>query len=161
MQAVGYMGMPYTLIITKAVFSTVWKKKVSPTFCYQTFIILFIGQTKCLRNFFVSYLGRIGGWILLVFILYDFFFFRFTVNLLTSAQGGNIALHINPRFSEGCVVRNSNYNGWGHEERAGGLPVGRGQHFELTVIAKSSSYEVIYSNTRGIGKVCNTALFIY
>ncbi|KAG8448490.1 hypothetical protein GDO86_015543 [Hymenochirus boettgeri] len=59
---------------------------------------------------------------------------RFHVNLLNS-NSRNIYLHINPRFKEGAVVRNTQNRGvWGPEERQMSyLPFAPGQQFQMEI----------------------------
>ncbi|KAM4696148.1 galectin-4-like [Rhinophrynus dorsalis] len=59
---------------------------------------------------------------------------RFHVNLLNSTSR-NIYLHINPRFNEGVLVRNTQEGGkWGTEERHGSyMPLSPGQPFTMTI----------------------------
>lgn len=50
------------------------------------------------------------------------------------AELENCCLHFNPRFDDGCVVRNTMIDGkWGEEQRDGGLPFVKGQEFELRI----------------------------
>jgi hypothetical protein len=67
------------------------------------------------------------------------FSFRFTFNLCTPS---GIALHINPRFHLGCVVRNTDRGGWGAEERAGPFPFAKGQPFEMIIAVDHDRYRV-------------------
>lgn len=64
----------------------------------------------------------------------------FVINLNTS-YGAN-ALHINPRFNAGCIVRNTNRNGWGAEERGGPMIFQQGQPFEMVILVDPSYYKV-------------------
>ena len=57
-------------------------------------------------------------------------------------HGGHI-LHINPRFSENAVIRNTEtYGAWGGEERHGPFPFTRGGHFELMINIEHHKYHV-------------------
>ncbi|XP_029140743.1 galectin-4-like [Protobothrops mucrosquamatus] len=69
---------------------------------------------------------------------------RFHVNLKNILMG-NIALHVNPRFKEGALVRNSFINGcWGSEERnIAFLPFCPGQSFQLEITYLQNCYEVM------------------
>nr|CAD7407150.1 unnamed protein product [Timema poppensis] len=67
---------------------------------------------------------------------------RFSVNL-ESAGGAEKALHFNPRFNDGVVVRNSFLNGgWGPEERDGGLPLRKGAKFTLNIRCDPDGYRI-------------------
>ncbi|KAK3767710.1 hypothetical protein RRG08_019587 [Elysia crispata] len=71
---------------------------------------------------------------------------RFSINLCKGAtqEQGDIAFHFNPRFSQGCVVRNHRQgNTWGAEELAGLMPFIRGQHFTLNLKVLSHGYQVL------------------
>lgn len=69
----------------------------------------------------------------------------FSFNLL--GHGGH-ALHINPRFNENAVVRNSEHHGaWGQEERQGPFPFQKGQHFELIILVENDKYKVAVNGT--------------
>lgn len=55
----------------------------------------------------------------------------------------DIALHINPRFGESAIVRNSRKNGnWGDEDRAGNMLLVPGQSFLLQVHALEEAYKL-------------------
>ena len=55
---------------------------------------------------------------------------------------GATALHINPRFNAGCIVRNTDRNGWGAEERGGPMIFQKGQPFEMVISVDASHYKV-------------------
>lgn len=66
---------------------------------------------------------------------------RIQFNLL--GRSGHV-LHINPRFNDNSIVRNSeNYGAWGAEERAGPFPFHRGQPFELIISVEQDRYRVV------------------
>ncbi|XP_072885519.1 galectin-9-like isoform X3 [Hemitrygon akajei] len=69
---------------------------------------------------------------------------RFAVNLIAS-YSNNIALHINQRFDENAVVRNTRTNkNWGTEERSlPFLPFVPGQTFELQIHVEPTCYKVL------------------
>ncbi|KAH0619952.1 hypothetical protein JD844_014414 [Phrynosoma platyrhinos] len=73
-----------------------------------------------------------------------FFANRFHVNL-KNTMTGNIALHINPRFKEGALVRNTLINGtWGSEERyIHSMPFSPGQAFHMEITNLKKNYKVI------------------
>ncbi|CAH1183527.1 unnamed protein product [Phaedon cochleariae] len=53
----------------------------------------------------------------------------------------NTCLHINPRFSEGCVVRNSMIDGnWGEEEKSGPNPFVPGQEFTVKIETSEDAF---------------------
>lgn len=63
---------------------------------------------------------------------------RFHINL---CSGSDIAFHLNPRFDENVVVRNTKINSsWGSEERSmpRKMPFIRGQSFSVRSTARSS-----------------------
>ncbi|XP_066205671.1 galectin-4 [Saccopteryx leptura] len=70
----------------------------------------------------------------------------FVINFKVGLSG-DLALHINPRLSEGVVVRNSYLNGsWGSEERKLSYnPFGRGQFFDLSIRCGVDRFKV-YAN---------------
>uniref|UniRef100_A0A480Q4E1 Galectin n=2 Tax=Sus scrofa TaxID=9823 RepID=A0A480Q4E1_PIG len=62
-------------------------------------------------------------------------------------SSGDVALHINPRLTEGIVVRNSYLNGkWGAEERKSSFnPFAPGQYFDLSIRCGLDRFKV-YAN---------------
>uniref|UniRef100_A0A452ELS0 Galectin n=1 Tax=Capra hircus TaxID=9925 RepID=A0A452ELS0_CAPHI len=70
----------------------------------------------------------------------------FVINFKVGSSG-DVALHINPRMTEGAVVRNSFLNGsWGSEERKVPYnPFGPGQFFDLSVRCGADRFKV-YAN---------------
>ena len=53
------------------------------------------------------------------------------------------ALHLNPRFDQHEVVRNSYiYGDWGSEENGGGFPLVKGVNFEIIILSTPSEYKV-------------------
>ncbi|KAF8773669.1 32 kDa beta-galactoside-binding lectin like protein [Argiope bruennichi] len=68
---------------------------------------------------------------------------RFAINLKNAETDANNYFHFNPRFDEGCVVRNSRLDeAWGDEEREGDMPFAPGQPFLITIIPTVDCYEV-------------------
>lgn len=56
--------------------------------------------------------------------------------------------HINPRFSENCIVRNTeSYGNWGNEERHGPLFFHLGQYFEMIISVEEHRYRVAINGT--------------
>ena len=56
------------------------------------------------------------------------------------------AIHINPRFDQNCVVRNSHQNGrWEQEERGGGMPIRPGERFIVCVTFQSHGFEIAFN----------------
>ena len=72
---------------------------------------------------------------------------RFAINLQVGPNVNprdDIALHVNPRFDENCVVRNSLiYQSWGDEERHPNfMPLQRGVNFEILILCEQAEYKV-------------------
>ncbi len=63
------------------------------------------------------------------------------MNLRCGAQG-DIALHVNPRFGEGRVVRNSHIGGWGTEERSGSFPFALGTQCVVVIECEQDRFKV-------------------
>ena len=53
-----------------------------------------------------------------------------------------IALHINPRFKQNQIVRNTDKGGWGAEEKNGSFPFKHNQPFEMIVTVHPDEYKV-------------------
>lgn len=67
---------------------------------------------------------------------------RFHINL---RSGSDIAFHLNPRFNEKAVVRNTQINNsWGPEERSlpGRMPFCCGQSFSVWILCESHCFKV-------------------
>jgi hypothetical protein len=70
---------------------------------------------------------------------------RFEFNLKTNS---GTALHINPRFDQNAIVRNSEqYGAWANEERSGYLSFHRGSNFQLVIRADHDKYHVTINGT--------------
>lgn len=66
----------------------------------------------------------------------------------------DIALHLNFRFVEMCVVRNHlTAMSWGVEETNGGMPLVRGEAFEALVLCEPQSIKVGYREQLGLHTV--------
>nr|XP_019606943.1 PREDICTED: galectin-7 [Rhinolophus sinicus] len=75
---------------------------------------------------------------------------RFYVNLLCNEEGGDAALHFNPRLDESVVVFNTKEQGsWGKEERGRDFPFQRGQPFDVLLISTKEGFKVSLCHTRG------------
>ncbi|XP_030890450.1 galectin-4 isoform X3 [Leptonychotes weddellii] len=70
----------------------------------------------------------------------------FVINFMVGSSG-DLALHINPRLTEGLVIRNSYLNGsWGSEDRKISYnPFGPGQFFDLSIRCGIDRFKV-YAN---------------
>lgn len=64
------------------------------------------------------------------------------VKIDLGTRNGQIAFHINPRFGQGCIVRNSQLNGWGAEEKSGSFPFQKGRAFEIVILVEDDKYKV-------------------
>ncbi|CAL1575337.1 unnamed protein product [Knipowitschia caucasica] len=70
---------------------------------------------------------------------------RFQVDLI---KGSDVVFHLNPRFPENTIVRNSNLGGfWGPEERDGYFPFVQGQRFELKILVDEDEFKVAVDGT--------------
>ncbi|XP_030036543.1 galectin-4 isoform X2 [Manduca sexta] len=71
---------------------------------------------------------------------------RFAINLQCGPNTDprdDIALHLNFRFMEMCVVRNHlTAMNWGVEETSGGMPLSRGESFEALILCEPQSIKV-------------------
>ncbi|CAH2314666.1 Xgalectin-iva [Pelobates cultripes] len=74
---------------------------------------------------------------------------KFAVNLLNS-RTRNIYLHINPRFREGALVRNTQDRGtWGPEERhMSYMPFSPGQNFQMEIRNEGACFGVYVNGTK-------------
>lgn len=68
---------------------------------------------------------------------------RMVINL--EAANGDIALHINPRFDQGAIVRNTSHGSWGAEERDGGMPLQQGGQFECILLVQEGHYKIAFN----------------
>ncbi|KAL1780171.1 galectin-9 isoform X1 [Sigmodon hispidus] len=69
--------------------------------------------------------------------------YRFHINLRC---GIDVAFHLNPRFDEYAVVRNTQINSsWGREERSlpGKMPFNRGQSFTVWILCENHCFKVV------------------
>jgi len=72
---------------------------------------------------------------------------RVNVNLYRA--GGEYALQVSIRYSEGAIVRNAmNGNVWGEEERQGGFPLSKNEIFDLTIVNEEFSYQIFVNGKR-------------
>ncbi|XP_066141762.1 tectonin beta-propeller repeat-containing protein isoform X2 [Euwallacea fornicatus] len=63
------------------------------------------------------------------------------------AELENVCLHLNPRFSENCIVRNSMTEGkWDNEEREGEMPFVRGQEFKLRIESSEDAFHIFVND---------------
>uniref|UniRef100_A0A0M3I9K1 Galectin n=1 Tax=Ascaris lumbricoides TaxID=6252 RepID=A0A0M3I9K1_ASCLU len=82
---------------------------------------------------------------------FQFFLFstgkRVNVNLYRSNR--EYALQVSIRYGEGAIVRNAMTNNvWGTEEREGGLPINKGEIFDLTIINEEFSFQIFLNGER-------------
>lgn len=72
------------------------------------------------------------------------FFYSFAFNLKNGDDtDDDTAFHFNPRVSEGEVVMNSKFGGWGEEEREPlCAPLVDGIPFELKMVVKRRKFKV-------------------
>lgn len=72
---------------------------------------------------------------------------RFHINLLK--KNGDIALHLNPRFDEKVILRNSLINNeWGNEEREGKIVLEKGIGFDLVVKNEEYAFQIFFNGER-------------
>lgn len=65
---------------------------------------------------------------------------RFQIDFI---KGSDVVFHLNPRFHEQTIVRNSNLGGcWGPEEREAMFPFVQGRRFELKILVEEDSFKV-------------------
>lgn len=71
---------------------------------------------------------------------------RFAFNLFISGSNGDCALHVDHRFDESCIVRNSRRSGvWQWEERQGnGMPISKAVRFSLQVLVEPTRFMIGY-----------------
>ncbi|XP_064455485.1 32 kDa beta-galactoside-binding lectin-like [Ornithodoros turicata] len=69
----------------------------------------------------------------------------FSINLETS--NGDIAIHINPRFSQRQTVVNSLQNGGWRTEKHYSIPICKGARFTFKIEAKGLMYTVYFDST--------------
>lgn len=70
---------------------------------------------------------------------------RFSINLVKNNTNRDIALHLNPRMPQNCVVRNSKHKKrWGKEEVASPVPfdLSRGNDFIIHILVTEECYMV-------------------
>lgn len=73
---------------------------------------------------------------------------RFYVNLLCNEEGGDAALHFNPRLDESVVVFNTKEQGsWGKEERGHDFPFQRGQPFDVLLISTKEGFKAVVGDS--------------
>lgn len=53
-----------------------------------------------------------------------------------------IALHVNARVNQKCVVRNTQSGAWGPEEKSGPMPFAKGQAFEVVIAVEDTQYQI-------------------
>jgi hypothetical protein len=78
---------------------------------------------------------------------------RFEINLQSGPKEcpeDDVALHVNPRFNENQIVRNTlQKKVWGVEERHGDLPLARDQEFEILILCEPTHYKVHFKEKCG------------
>lgn len=81
----------------------------------------------------------------IVVTVYCFTYFRFSINFMNGTDAdSDIAMHFNPRISEGQVVMNTcNGGDWGEEERAD-IPsvIAERKPFEIKIVTKRNKFKV-------------------
>jgi len=70
---------------------------------------------------------------------------QFSINLITPT--GDIALHLNPRFNEKRIVRNSQLNGeFGAEESEGKFPLEKDLICDVIIVNEPYAYQIFFNN---------------
>lgn len=70
---------------------------------------------------------------------------KFCINLVTGS--GDIALHVNPRFKEKKVIRNSCKGGeWANEEKEGDFPFKSEITFDLVIVNENYSFQILVND---------------
>ena len=55
----------------------------------------------------------------------------------------DIHFHMSIRFHQNCIVRNTCQGSrWGKEERAGGMPLTKGQNFQMLIAVHQNCFKV-------------------
>lgn len=71
---------------------------------------------------------------------------RFSFNLHIGGPEGNIALHVDHRFDQRCIVRNTRRDGaWENEERHSDIPLSQGNSFKMQVLVESQRFMIAYN----------------
>uniref|UniRef100_A0A0L8FVV4 Galectin n=1 Tax=Octopus bimaculoides TaxID=37653 RepID=A0A0L8FVV4_OCTBM len=74
---------------------------------------------------------------------------RFSINFCSSPISEPLPdtiLHVDLRFNDFCIVRNSLYWGsWGSEERDGCFPLRKGELFEAVILAENNGFKIAFN----------------